>query len=111
MDVRLSPLISAASFRGYRRRIRSGARRDSTAVGCFHRASLIHFLPIIQAPNSSPVELARPVHKVDVLWDEFALTLAERTLKLAAGLSPRRTGFLLNAEARVSRAVRTIDRH
>ena len=47
----------------------------------------------------------------DVLWEEFALTLAERTVKLAAGLSPRRTGLPLNAEARVSQAVRTIDRH
>ena len=47
----------------------------------------------------------------DVPWEECALALAERAVTLAAGLSPGRTGLPLNAEARVSRAVRTIDRH
>jgi len=47
----------------------------------------------------------------EVPWEEFALTLAERTVRLAAGVAPRRTGLPLNAEARVTRAVRTIDRH
>jgi AraC-like DNA-binding protein len=47
----------------------------------------------------------------DVPWEEFAVTLATRTVKLAAGVSSRRAGLPLNAEARVTRAVRTIDRH
>ena len=47
----------------------------------------------------------------DVPWEECALTLAERAVTLAAGVSPGRTRLPLNAEARVSRAVRAIDRH
>ena len=47
----------------------------------------------------------------DVAWEELAVTLAERTMTLAAGVSPGRTAWPLTAEARVSEAVRTIDRH
>jgi AraC family transcriptional regulator len=45
-----------------------------------------------------------------VPWDEIALTLAVRTLALSAGASPDRARLPLNAEARVTQAVRTIDR-
>jgi AraC-like DNA-binding protein len=47
----------------------------------------------------------------DVSWEELALTLAARTVKLAAGASPDRSGLPLNAQDRVTRAIRIIERH
>jgi AraC-like DNA-binding protein len=44
-------------------------------------------------------------------WEEFAVSLAARTVRFAAGVPSSHTGLPLNAEARVTRAVRTIDRH
>jgi AraC family transcriptional regulator len=46
----------------------------------------------------------------DVAWDELAADLAARTVRLAAGLSSDQRPLPLNAEARVSRTVRAIDR-
>ena len=46
-----------------------------------------------------------------VPWEEFAVTLGACTIQLAAGLSSHRNGLPLNAEARVTRVVRTIDRY
>jgi AraC-like DNA-binding protein len=45
-----------------------------------------------------------------VPWEEFAVTLAERAVRLAAGASSRQQGWPLNSEVRVTRAVRAIDR-
>ncbi len=47
----------------------------------------------------------------DVAWDELAVSLAVGTVRLAAGLSSEQRASPLNAEARVSRIVRAIDRH
>jgi AraC family transcriptional regulator len=44
-------------------------------------------------------------------WEELAVSLAVRTVRLAAGVSPNQNGLPLNAEARVTRVVRSIDRH
>jgi AraC-like DNA-binding protein len=44
-------------------------------------------------------------------WEELAVTLAARTVRLASGVSIRNVAPPLNAEARVARAVRMIDRH
>jgi AraC family transcriptional regulator len=55
--------------------------------------------------------VAGAVGVADVPWEEFAVTLAVRTVRLAAGVSASRHGSPLNAEARVTRAVRSIDRH
>jgi AraC-like DNA-binding protein len=44
-------------------------------------------------------------------WEELAVTLAVRTIHAAANLSSNANGLPLNAEARVTRAVRAIDRH
>jgi AraC family transcriptional regulator len=44
-------------------------------------------------------------------WEEFAISLAVRTVRLMAGVSSTGNGLPLNAEARVTQAVRTIDRH
>jgi AraC-like DNA-binding protein len=45
-----------------------------------------------------------------VPWEELAVTLAGGAVKLAAGMSSRHNGLPLNSEARVTRAVRAIDR-
>jgi AraC family transcriptional regulator len=44
-------------------------------------------------------------------WEELAITLAGRALRLAAGVSSDQGGLPLNAESRVTRTIRTIDRH
>jgi AraC-like DNA-binding protein len=46
-----------------------------------------------------------------VPWEEFAVTLGASSIRLAAGLSSNQNGLPLNAEARVTRVVRTIDRY
>jgi AraC-like DNA-binding protein len=43
-------------------------------------------------------------------WEEFAVTLAIRAVKLTAGVPTSGQALPLNAEARVTRAIRTIDR-
>jgi len=47
----------------------------------------------------------------DVAWEELAVRLAIVSLRLAAGVTSGRSSTPLNAEARVSRTVRMIDRH
>jgi AraC family transcriptional regulator len=46
-----------------------------------------------------------------VSWEELAMRLGARTIQLVAGASSDPNGLPPNAEARVSRTVRTIDRH
>jgi AraC family transcriptional regulator len=46
----------------------------------------------------------------DVHWEELAVHLAVGTVTLAAGVSSDQSGFPINAEARVTRTVRMIDR-
>jgi AraC family transcriptional regulator len=46
-----------------------------------------------------------------VAWDELAVSLAVGTVRLVAGVSSEQRGSPVNAEARVSRAIRAIDRH
>jgi AraC-like DNA-binding protein len=47
----------------------------------------------------------------DVAWDELALRLAVSAMRLASGASPDSRPLPANAEARVTRTVRRIDRH
>jgi AraC-like DNA-binding protein len=47
----------------------------------------------------------------DVPWSELGLNLAVRAIELAARGSSRTGGFPPNTEARVTRTIRTIDRH
>jgi AraC family transcriptional regulator len=69
-------------------------------------------LPALRAFSSLVARAGVGVSDVaDEPWEEFALTLAERAVTFTAGVSSMRTGLALNAEARVSQAVRTIDRH
>jgi AraC family transcriptional regulator len=44
-------------------------------------------------------------------WEELAVSLAVRTVRLAAGVALNQSRFPLNAEARVTRVLRAIDRH
>jgi hypothetical protein len=46
----------------------------------------------------------------DVHWEELAIRLAVGTVTLVAGVSSDQSGFPINAEARVTRTVRMIDR-
>lgn len=46
-----------------------------------------------------------------IAWEEVGVELAARAINLAAGLRPDRGASLPSAEARVSRAIRLIDRH
>jgi AraC family transcriptional regulator len=46
-----------------------------------------------------------------VPWDELAVSVAARAVSLAAGASPDQGRVVRNAEARVTRTVRMIDRH
>ena len=46
-----------------------------------------------------------------VPWEEFGVRLAARTIRLVSGASSDPDGLPPNAESRVSRAVRKIDRH
>jgi AraC family transcriptional regulator len=47
----------------------------------------------------------------DVPWEELAVSLAVRAVRVATGASSDQSGSPLNAEARVSRTVRAIARH
>src|SRR5207249_2052148 len=49
-------------------------------------------------------------NSTDVAWAELGIRLAVRAFELAAGTSPDSTRLPLNAEARVTRTVRRIDR-
>jgi AraC-like DNA-binding protein len=48
--------------------------------------------------------------RADVPWEELAVTLAVRTIRLASGGSSTSNGLPRNAEARLVRAIRAIDR-
>jgi AraC family transcriptional regulator len=53
---------------------------------------------------------AAAVGALDVSWEEVAVTLAVRTIQMTAGVSSEPRAFSVNAEARISRTVRAIDR-
>ena len=62
-------------------------------------------------PLSPLVALAGAAAEADAMpWEEFVVTLAVRAVKLAAGVPSSGNSLPLNAEARVTRAARTIDR-
>jgi AraC family transcriptional regulator len=65
-------------------------------------------------PRLSPLVAHAAVGVVgsrDVSWEELGIRLAAGAVRLVAGVSPDSNGLPPNAEARVSRTVRTIDRH
>ena len=54
---------------------------------------------------------AGAVDSAAVPWPELTLTLAARAMELSSGASDRTSSLPLNAEARVTRTIRTIERH
>ena len=84
---------------------------DAGARGSNVRFSVPRLPPLRQLSPLVARAGAGLVGADDIPWEEFALSLAAGTIKLAAGAPSSQTGLPLNAEARVTRAVRTIDRH
>jgi AraC family transcriptional regulator len=84
---------------------------DAGARGTGGRFNAVRVPPI--QPTSSLVACAAAgVDGVsDVPWAEVGVDLAVRTVELAAQPSSRSGGFAPNTEARVTRTIRTIDRH
>jgi AraC family transcriptional regulator len=83
----------------------AGARRSDVAFRVPRLPPLRPLSPLVARAGAGAVAVA------DVPWEEFAVSLAVRAVRLAAGVSASRHGSPLNAEARVTRVVRTIDRH
>jgi AraC-like DNA-binding protein len=83
----------------------AGARRSERR---FKVASLPALRPLSRLVTHAGLGIYRAA---TIPWEEFAVTLAARTVRLASGVSIREDAPPLNAEARVARAVRMIDRH
>jgi len=84
---------------------------DAGARGTGDRFNAVRVPPI--QPTSSLVAYAAAgvAGVADVPWAEVGVNLAVRTIELAAQASSRSSGFAPNTEARVTRTIRTIDRH
>jgi AraC family transcriptional regulator len=76
--------------------------------------------PHFQVPRLPPLRAlspllaracARAYDSSDVAWEEIGVQLAAQTLRIAHGLSPDPGRTPLSTEARVTRAVRMIERH
>jgi len=78
--------------------------------------------PDFRTPRLPPVRALSPLiaractgltmnDDVDVPWEELSVQLAAQTVQLVSGLSPNRNGAPPSAVARVTRVVRTIERH
>jgi AraC family transcriptional regulator len=80
------------------------------------RASHVRFriprLPPLRELSPLIVRASAGVEGVaDVPWEELAIEIAGRAVGIAASALPNTSGLPLNAEARVARVVRAIDRH
>ncbi len=82
-----------------------GARGRMLGFGVPRVPPLRQLSPLLARAGSGAVGSA------EVPWEELALRLAVGTIRLAADASPRQSRMPLNTEARVTQAVRTIDRH
>jgi AraC family transcriptional regulator len=83
----------------------AGARGSDVGFRTPRLPPLRPLSPLVARAGAAALGAAR------VSWEELAVSLAVRTVSLAAGLPPNHCVLPLNAEARVTRAVRTIDRH
>jgi AraC family transcriptional regulator len=84
---------------------------DAGAHGIDRRFKL-PFLPALRQLSPVVARAGVAVRRgTGAAWEELAVTLAVRTMRLASGVSPHQNGLPLNAGARVTRAVRMIDRH
>lgn len=82
----------------------AGARGREVRFGTPRLPPLRALSPLVARAAAGVVGAA------DVPWEELAVRLAVRTVELTARTAPSRHALPLNAEARVTRAVRTIDR-
>jgi AraC family transcriptional regulator len=82
----------------------AGARKSDVRFRVPRLPPLRPLAPLVAGATAAVTGVA------DLPWEELAVDLAARTVTLAAGLSPDRNDLPLNAAARVTRAVRMIDR-
>ena len=81
----------------------AGARRGPATFSVPRLPPLPVLSPLVVRAGAGAIGAAVP-------WEELAVTLAVSTVKAAAGISSDHDSFPPNAEARVARAVRAIDR-
>jgi len=82
----------------------AGARRRPAAFTVPRLPPLPMLSPLVARAGAGAIGAGVP-------WEELAVTLAVSTVKAAAGISSHHDSFPPNAEARVARAVRAIDRY
>jgi AraC family transcriptional regulator len=82
----------------------AGARRRSATFTVPRLPPLLTLSPLVARAGAGAVGAAVP-------WEELAVTLAVSTVKAAAGIASNHDSFPANAEARVARVVRAIDRY
>ncbi len=82
---------------------------DAGARGSDRRFTVPRLPPLRPLSRLVALAGAGAVGVAAMSWEEFAVTLAVRAVKLTAGLSSSQNALRRNAEARVTRAVRTID--
>ena len=82
----------------------AGARRRPAAFSVPRLPPLPMLSPLVARAGAGAIGAGVP-------WEELAVTLAASTVKAAAGISSNHDRFPPNAEARVARAVRAIDRY
>jgi AraC family transcriptional regulator len=83
----------------------AGARGSNVGFRAPRLPPLRPLSPLVARVGAGVLGAAR------VSWEELAVSLAVRTVSLAAGVPPNQCVLPLNAEARVTRAIRAIDRH
>jgi AraC family transcriptional regulator len=83
----------------------AGARRHGVAFTAPRLPPLRPFASLVARVGASVVD------PVDVSWDELVVTLAARAVRISAAVSSDGRRPVPNAEARVTRTIRRIDRH
>ena len=84
---------------------------DAGVRGTGARFSVPRLPPLPQLSRLIARARAGVGNAADLPWEELALDLAARTVRLAVGVSFSGSGLPLNAAARVTRVVRAIERH
>jgi AraC family transcriptional regulator len=85
--------------------------RDAGARGRAARFAAARVPPVRSLSSLVAYATAGAAGLPDAPWSELGVNLAVRAVELAAHGSTRPSGFPPNAEARVTRTIRTIDRH
>jgi AraC family transcriptional regulator len=82
----------------------AGCLRDGVTFNVARLPPLRSLAPLVARAGAGVID------QHDVPWEELGVTLAVRAIRLAAGAPSDQTREVLNAEARVTRIVRMIDR-